>query len=127
MNKKELLKLLNSLNVPKTEYYILSSGSMLLYGLRNIANNLDLCVSNELFKILKEKYNLNENNKNDSGFYKISEDIEIIPNDKKNFKMDYINGYPVENLKTILEFKEKRNLPKDKKDIENIKKYLNII
>ena len=127
MNKKELLKLLDSLNLPKTEYYILSSGSMLLYGLRDIANDLDLCVSNELFKHLKEKYNLNENNKNDSGFYKISEDIEIIPNDKKNFKMDYINGYPVENLKTILEFKEKRNLPKDKKDIENIKKYLNII
>lgn len=127
MNKIELLKLLDSLNLPKTEYYILSSGSMLLYGLRDIANDLDLCVSNELFKHLKEKYNLNENNKNDSGFYKISEDIEIVPNDKKNFKMDYIDEYPVENLKTILEFKEKRNLPKDKKDIENIKKYLNII
>ena len=95
MNKRELLKLLDSLNLPKTEYYILSCGSMLLYGLRDIANDLDLCVSNELFKHLKEKYNLNENNKNDSGFYKISEDIEIIPNDKKNFKMDYINGYPV--------------------------------
>ena len=127
MNKKELLKLLDSLDLPKTEYYILSSGSMLLYGLRDIANDLNLCVSNELFEILKEKYNLNENNKNDSGFYKISEDIEIIPNDKKNFKMDYIDEYPVENLRTILEFKEKRNLPKDKKDIENIKKYLNII
>ncbi len=127
MNKIELLKLLDSLNLPKTEYYILSSGSMLLYGLRDIANDLDLCVSNELFKHLKEKYNLNENNKNDSGFYKISKDIEIVPNDKKNFKMDYIDEYPVENLKTILEFKEKRNLPKDKKDIENIKKYLNII
>src|SRR5690625_3595168 len=102
MNKIELLKLLDSLNLPKTEYYILSSVSMLLYGLRDIANDLDLCVSNELFKHLKEKYNLNENNKNDSGFYKISEDIEIIPNDKKNFKMDYIDGYPVENLETIL-------------------------
>ena len=49
MNKRELLKLLDSLNLPKTEYYILSSGSMLLYGLRDIANDLDLCVSNELF------------------------------------------------------------------------------
>ena len=127
MNKEELLYLLDTLELPKTEYYILSSGSMLLYGLRDIANDLNLCVSNELFEILKEKYNLNENNKNDSGFYKISKDIEIIPNDKKNFKMDYIDEYPVENLKTILEFKEKRNLPKDKKDIENIKKYLNII
>ncbi len=32
MNKNELLKLVDSLNMPKTEYYILSSGSLLLYG-----------------------------------------------------------------------------------------------
>ena len=35
MNKNELLKLVDSLNMPKTEYYILSSGSLLLYGLRS--------------------------------------------------------------------------------------------
>lgn len=58
MNKEELLNLLNSLELPKTEYYILSSGSMLLYGLREIVGDLDLCVSNELFEQLKKKYNL---------------------------------------------------------------------
>ncbi len=56
MNKEELLNLLrNSLELPKTEYYILSSGSMLLYGLREIVGDLDLCVSNELFEPLKKK------------------------------------------------------------------------
>ena len=60
MNKEELLSLLDTLNLPKTEYYILSSGSMLLYGLRERANDLDLCVSNELFEQLKEKYNLKD-------------------------------------------------------------------
>ena len=39
--------------------------------------------------------------------------------------MEYKDGYPVESLKTILAFKEKRNASKDKKDIENIKRYLN--
>ena len=124
MNKEELLKLLDSLKLPKTEYYILSSGSMLLYGLREKAGDLDLCVSNELFKQLKEKYNLKESDKNECGFYHISEEIEIVPDIKENFKMEYKDGYPVERLKTILEFKEKRNAPKDQKDIENIKKYL---
>ena len=38
--------------------------------------------------------------------------------------MEYREGYPVEKLETILQFKEKRNLDKDKKDIENIRKYL---
>ena len=58
MNKTELLKLVDSLNMPKTEYYILSSGSLLLYGLREKAGDLDLCVSNELFDELKIKFNL---------------------------------------------------------------------
>ncbi|MEI3357149.1 MAG: hypothetical protein V8R81_09285 [Clostridia bacterium] len=39
MNKTELLKLVDSLNMPKTEYYILSSGSLLLYGLREKAGD----------------------------------------------------------------------------------------
>lgn len=88
MNKEELLKLLDNLELPKTEYYILSSGSMLLYGLREIAVDLDLCVSNELFKHLKKNYNLKESDKNECGFYRISEDIEIVPNNKENFKME---------------------------------------
>ena len=33
-------------------------------------------------------------------------------------------GYPVETLKKFFAFKEKRNAPKDQKDIKNIKKYL---
>lgn len=124
MNKEELLKLLDSLELPKTEYYILSSGSMLLYGLREIAGDLDLCVSNELFEQLKVKYNLTESDKNECGFYHISQDIEIVPNSKENFKMEYKDGYPVESLKNILIFKEKRNADKDQEDIENIKRYL---
>ena len=124
MNKEELLNLLNSLELPKTEYYILSNGSMLLYGLREIIGDLDLCVSNELFEQLKKKYNLKESDKNECGFYHISNEVEIVPNSKENFKMEYKDGYPVESLKTILAFKEKRNAPKDQKDIRNIKKYL---
>lgn len=124
MNKEELLKLVEELKLPKTEFYIWSSGSMLLYGLREKAGDLDLCVSNELFKKLKEKYNLKDTDKNECGFYHISQDIEIVPNSKENFKMNYREGYPVEDLRNILEFKEKRNAPKDQKDIENIKKYL---
>ena len=124
MNKEELLNLLEGLELPKTEYYILSSGSLLLYGLRDVAGDLDLCVSYELFEKLKEKYSLKDSDENECGFYHISQDVEIVPNSKENFKMDYKDGYPVESLKSILEFKEKRNAHKDQKDIENIKKYL---
>lgn len=37
MNKEELLKLVDSLNFPKSEYYILGGGSLVMF--RNKRNN----------------------------------------------------------------------------------------
>ena len=65
-----------------------------------------------------------EGNKNECGFYKINDNLEIVVNKKENFKMEIGEKYNLENLQTILDFKIKRNKPKDKDDIENIKKYL---
>ena len=124
MNKKELLKLVESLNMPKEEYYILGGGSLVMFGIKETTADLDLCVSEKLFQEFKKKYNLKEDDKNECGFYHISDLIEIIPNSKSDFTMEKIDGYNVEKLKRILEFKRKRNAPKDKPCIEKITKYL---
>lgn len=52
MNKKQLQALVDSLNLSKEEYYILGGGSLLLCGLRDIANDLDLCVTPQAFEVL---------------------------------------------------------------------------
>ena len=124
MNKEELLNLVNSLNLPKGEYYVLGGGSLVICGLKETTADLDLCVSNELFKDLGKQYNLTERDKNECGFYRINDLIEIIPNSKFNFVTMEIDGYWIEDLHKILEFKKKRNLPKDRMDITNIETYL---
>lgn len=124
MKKIELLNLLKELNFPKDEYYVLSGASLVLRGIRKEANDLDLCISEELFNEIKDKYNLAEGNKNECGFYKINDNLEIVVNKKEDFKMEIGEKYNLEDLQTILDFKIKRNKPKDQKDIENIKKYL---
>ena len=43
---------------------------------------------------------------------------------KENFNMEVCEPYNLEDLNTILEFKIKRNKPKDQVDIEKIQKYL---
>ena len=77
-----------------------------------------------MFNILKEKYNLSDKDKNECGFYRINDMIEIVPNSKSNFATMEVDGYYIEDLHKILEFKKNRNLPKDKADISNIETYL---
>ena len=124
MNKSELLKLLKKLNFPKDEYYVLSGASLVIRGIREEAGDLDLCISEELFEDIKEKYELTEDKKNSCGFYKISDNLEIVVDQKEKFKMEVGEEYNLEDLNTILNFKVKRNAAKDQKDIENIRKYL---
>ena len=64
MNKEELLNLVESLNMPRDEYYILGGGSLVMFGIKDKTADLDLCVSEELFARLKEEYNLDEKDKN---------------------------------------------------------------
>lgn len=124
MNKEEFLELLDSLGLPKEEYYILGSGSLLLYGIRAKAADLDLCVSNELFEGMITKFNIDLSTKNECGFYRLNELIELVVNDKKNFNRSFRDGYPVESLQVILNYKINRNALKDQEDIKNIKAYL---
>ncbi len=124
MNKEQLLTLLSKLNFPKDEYYILSGASLVIRGIREQASDLDLCISEELFEQIKNKYNLTEDKKNEYGFYHINNFIEVVVNKKSDFNMDFCNPYNLENLNTILEFKIKRNKPKDQADIQKIKEYL---
>lgn len=124
MKKIELLNLLKELNFPKDEYYVLSGASLVLRGIREEAIDLDLCISEELFNQIKDKFNLIQEKKNECGFYKINDNLEIVVDKKDDFKMEIGKKYNLEDLQTILDFKIKRNKPKDKEDIENIKKYL---
>lgn len=124
MNKQEVIKLLQDLDLPTTEYYILSSGCLVLYGLRDRANDLDLCVKPELFEKLRVKYNLKEEDKNECGFYHISDLVEVVVSGKYPFEYDVLQGYQVQKLEQILNSKIKSDKPKDKADVQNILNYL---
>ena len=66
MNKKDILNLLSKLNFPKDEFYVLSGASLVIRGIRDEAQDLDLCISKELFNQIKDTYNLTDDKKNGS-------------------------------------------------------------
>ena len=124
MNKEELLKLLKTLNLPEGDYYILGGSSLVIYGLKATTGDLDLCVSYELFQTLIETYNIDLSKVNHCGFYPLNNLIEVVPNKKQELTYKIVDGLPVEDLNTILEFKKQRNAEKDRDIIPKIEEYL---
>ncbi len=122
MERKQLLNLVDSFKLPVGQYYILGGGSLVLNGIRDIAGDLDMCVSEEAFKQLKHDYNIDESKMNSCGFYPVTDEVEVVVNAKEDMEYDMVDGYPVEKLTTILKFKEQMNREKDQEDIRQIKR-----
>lgn len=125
MDKQEIIKRLRDLNLPKDEYYVLSGASLVLRGIREKCSDIDLCISEELFADVKDRLKMTPDKINSCNFYHLSDFLEIVVDKKSRFNMEKDYEFNLEDINTILAFKESRNLPKDQQDIVNIKKYLN--
>ena len=109
----------------KRNNYVLSGASLVLRGIREICSDIDLCISEELFSDVKDRLKMTPDKLNSCNFYHLSDTLEIVVDKKDHFNMEEGDEFNLEDIKTILAFKESRNLPKDQQDIANIKKYLN--
>jgi len=125
MNKKELLELASTLDIQKEEYCIISGGALVIHGLRELTNDLDIDITQKGFDILKEKYSL-ELVREDIKQYKVTDKIECFLVDKLESDIIYIDNYPCESLISIYNFKKRINREKDQADILAIEEYLNI-
>ena len=123
MNKEELIEYIESLNLPTEEYYILSSGCLTLYGLRDVAGDLDICVTPKLGQELIKRYNLSENDRNPGNFYHVDDKLEFVINDGENLICDKLGKYQVQKLEDIVKFKMSRQKKRDLEDVANIEKY----
>ena len=119
MNKLAYLTSLRRLNLPKTDFVILSGGSLLLRGLRETSADLNLRVSKKLAK----QINLYDAPKDSNGFFVPFDNCQMM-DDFEKFDFDIVEGYQCETLESILTFKKRKHRPKDLKDIKTIEQYL---
>ncbi|MBP5656861.1 class IV adenylate cyclase [Candidatus Saccharibacteria bacterium] len=121
MNKLAYIAALKKLNLPKSEFIILSGGSLLMHGLRDTTADLDLCATKKLAK----KIDLYNSPIDDKGFHTPFENCQMM-DDFDKFEYDIVDGYKCETLESILAFKRRANRPKDQQDIKNIEKALGL-
>ena len=129
MNKEELTKLVNQLNLPIGEYSIGSTGSLVIREIYEKAGDLDLQITEKCFEYIKNsglKYHFKDINHEFShplyAFDDFDAEFFVMPAEEIHF--DYVEGYPCQDVNDILNFKKKRNSQKDQEPIRRIEAYL---
>ncbi len=121
MNKEELLKLLESLRLDKNEYWILSSGALVMRGIYPDAGDLDIAVTEKGLQELKNNYNLKEKS---TGWYIINDKIECVLDTKESWKIEKYGKYNLQSIEKYYEFLKESNREKDKSRIPLVEKYM---
>ena len=123
MNKKEFIKKLNSLNLDKNRYCIISGGVMLLYNLKPTTEDIDIKVRPDYFEELKLKYEFKKSPKYDD-LYELDDKTEVAVLDYNDDDIIIVDDYPVESLELQLKWMLEQNRPKDQEKIKIIEDYL---
>ena len=123
MNKREYINKLDELNLDKKRYCVISGGTMLLYGLKESTEDVDIKIRPDYFEELKTKYNFKKSPKYPY-LYELEENTEVAVLDYSDEDVRYVDGYPVESLELQLKWMLEQNRPKDVEKIKVIKKYL---
>lgn len=121
MNKEELVKLIESLKIERDEFWILSSGALVIRGIYPDAGDLDIAVTEKGFRQLKENYNLIEKGK---GWYIVNDKVECVLDTKEPWKIEKIGDYNLQSIEKYYEFLKESNREKDKARIPLVEEYM---
>lgn len=122
MNKEELIKLIESLKLNKDEYWILSSGALVIRGIYPDALDLDIAVTEKGLQELKNNYNLK---KKDNGWYIVTDKVECVLDTKDSWKIERYGEYNLESIEKYYKYLKGSSREKDKARIPLIEEYIN--
>lgn len=121
MNKEELLELMSDLKIDSNEFWVLSSSALVLRDLFPNAGDLDIAVTEEGLKQLKESYNLKQK---ENGWYIVNEKIECVLDQKEDWKIEKVGQYNLESLEKYFDYLKTSTREKDKVKYEIVKEKL---
>ena len=125
MNKEELIDLLNTLKIDKEEFWVLSSGALVLRKIYENAGDLDIAVTFKGLEQLKQHYFLKQK---DNGWYIVNDKVECVCEgeiENKKYKPEKLDcGYFAQNILEYFEYLNSSTREKDIKRIPLVKNYI---
>lgn len=121
MVKKELEKLIESLKIDRDEYWILSSGALVLREILTDAGDLDIAVTKKGLEELMENYNLKQK---ENGWYMVTDKIECVLDTKEDWKIEKLGEYNLESIEKYYSYLLQSKREKDIARIPLINSYM---
>ena len=121
MNKEELIKLIKSLKLDKNEFWILSSGALVMRGIYPDAGDLDIAITEKGLEELKSNYNLKQKENN---WYIVNDKVECIVDTKEDWKIEEYEGYNLQSIEMYYKYLKNSNREKDKARILLVEEYM---
>lgn len=124
MNKKELLELMDTLKIDAEEFWVLSSGALVLRDMWPDAGDLDIAVTDKGLDQLMCNYDLKIK---ENGWYVVNEKVECVCDGEKEvlkYQPEKIGKYYVQNLNEYYEYLKTSSREKDKARKEIVEKEL---
>lgn len=123
MNKVEYLQELDKLGLDKSRYCIIAGGVMLLHGLKDSTEDIDIKVQPDYFEELKSRFTFTKSPKPYPDLYVLSDTVEVAAREFDT--VEIVDGYPTEPLTEVLAWMKEHKRPKDLEKIKIIENYLN--
>lgn len=123
LGKEDIIKILKNMELPLNEYWITSGAGLVIHGVKETTNDIDLGCTTNLVELFLEKGCKYTVEKDNSRIVQINDTIEIL----ENWFVDeivVIDGLPVGSLESIKRQKAQLGREKDIKDIRLIDDYI---
>ena len=123
MNKQEIIQKIQALGFPEEDYWLVTGGAMVLYGIRNETHDIDLGCSRKLADRLEADGYLTKRDPDGTRKFEMPGDIELFE-DWLFDRVDTIDGVPVISIKGLIMMKESLGRAKDMSDLALIRVFL---
>ena len=123
LNKDNVLRIISQLPFPRNSFWVIMGGALVLHGVRDVTNDIDIGCNNTLFEQLQSCGHVVSISR--SGKERIDyTDLVHIYREWVVDSIDLIDNVQVASLKSIIKDKQLLGRTKDIQDIELIQQFL---
>ena len=123
MKKAEMIEKLKAFPYDPAEYWVITGGAMVVYGIREESSDIDLGCTAQMADRLEQEGYLYKVTDDGNRWFKLGNDIEVFENWLFD-TVDHVDGIPVISVQGLIEMKKDLGREKDLRDIALINDFL---